>query len=72
MYQQAYRLLAEQGPEHAQGLEAAQKAWLQYRDAWCDSQGLSIGTPMYSTCRLQLNAARVAELNDFYRQIQPN
>ncbi|TFF39897.1 lysozyme inhibitor LprI family protein [Pseudomonas sp. RIT623] len=59
-------------PVPPQGLEAAQKAWLQYREAWCDSQGLAIGTPMYSTCRMELNAARVGELNDFYRQIQPN
>lgn len=72
VYQQAWRVLSQQGEVHAQGFEAAQKAWLQYREAWCDSQGMSIGTPFYSTCRMSLNAARVAELNDFYRQIKPD
>ncbi|KAF1052446.1 MAG: hypothetical protein GAK43_01925 [Stenotrophomonas maltophilia] len=72
VYQQTYKLLQAQGDEHAEGFEKAQKAWLQYREAWCDSQGFSIGTPNYSLCRMQQNTARVAELNDFYRQVQPN
>lgn len=68
VYQKTFLALRQQSEADAAAFETAQKAWLQYREAWCDSQGRSIGTPLYSTCRMDLNIARVAELETFYAQ----
>ena len=69
VYQKTFLALRKLGEEDAAGFEAAQKAWLQYREAWCDSQSRSIGTPYFSICRMNLNIARVAELEAFYGQV---
>lgn len=61
-YQRLYLKLQQAAPEDAQQLEEAQKAWLIYRNAHCDMQGKHIGSPMYSTCPMQLNIDRLSEL----------
>ena len=63
-YQKAYVRLQQQSPDDAQKLEEAQKAWISYRDRHCSLAGSYVGSPMYSYCPMQLNIARVHELQE--------
>ncbi|VEE15916.1 lysozyme inhibitor LprI family protein [Ectopseudomonas mendocina] len=62
IYQQLFLKLQESTPEDAEQLQAAQKAWLIYRNGQCDLQGKHIGSPMYYTCPMELNIQRLDEL----------
>ncbi|MGG2397880.1 lysozyme inhibitor LprI family protein [Pseudomonas sp. SH1-B] len=62
VYQQLFLKLQTNDPQSAEQLEAAQKAWLIYRDGQCDLQGKHVGSPMYYTCLMALNIQRVSEL----------
>lgn len=62
VYQQLFLKLQDDAPQDAEQLEAAQKAWLVYRNGQCDLQGKRIGSPMYYTCPMGLNIQRVEEL----------
>ena len=61
-YQQLFLKLQESAPGDAEQLEAAQKAWLIYRNGQCDLQGKHVGSPMYYTCPMELNIQRLEEL----------
>ncbi len=58
------RLLSSTIPQDAARFEAAQKAWLQYRNIHCDLAGSYVGSPKYSFCPMNLNAARALELRE--------
>ncbi|HBZ93676.1 MULTISPECIES: lysozyme inhibitor LprI family protein [unclassified Pseudomonas] len=62
IYQQLFLKLQQSAPEDAEQLQAAQKAWLIYRNGQCDLQGKHVGSPMYYTCPMELNIQRVEEL----------
>ena len=62
IYQQLFLKLQKSAPEDAEQLQAAQKAWLVYRNGQCDLQGKHIGSPMYYTCPMELNIQRLDEL----------
>lgn len=57
------RIFAD-SPEDAEKLEHAQKAWIQYRNTYCNLAGTYIGSPMYSFCPMNLNTARALELRE--------
>ncbi|MDT9598210.1 lysozyme inhibitor LprI family protein [Sphingosinicella rhizophila] len=54
-------------PTHEAALRAAQRAWIQFRDAHCTYEGYemrggSMEPMLYSGCRARLTRARIAEL----------
>lgn len=62
-----------QGPTHASALLAAQRAWLQFREAECVSQGLRyLGRPPrameVSSCKAALTRDRTAQLRELAPQ----
>lgn len=70
-YQKIYTIIeARDMPDITKNFEIAQKSWLVMRENWCDLQGFMIGSPMYSICRMDMNIARVNELDEFMQQIQ--
>jgi uncharacterized protein YecT (DUF1311 family) len=58
------------------GVQAAQKAWLQYRDLHCQTVGAirvgvgSLEPTEVSICKAELTKARLKEINDSYRVLQ--
>jgi uncharacterized protein YecT (DUF1311 family) len=63
-YQKVLRSLE---PDRQKKLQAAERAWLAYRDAHCafeasESEGGSIYPLEYSTCRTELTKQRTAQL----------
>jgi uncharacterized protein YecT (DUF1311 family) len=70
-YQKIYKIIESRDmPDITKNFEVAQKSWLLSRENWCDVQGFMIGSPMYSVCRMDMNIARVHELNELLEQIQ--
>ncbi|SDM08017.1 Uncharacterized conserved protein YecT, DUF1311 family [Oryzisolibacter propanilivorax] len=66
---QAYRTLTGQlAPSRRKGLVAAQRLWLQYRDANCgfyaDPDGGTLAGVSAALCRLQMTTQRAQELQD--------
>ncbi|EMH4161421.1 DUF1311 domain-containing protein [Pluralibacter gergoviae] len=71
VYQKIYDIInLYEMPDVTGKFEIAQKNWITLRENWCDVQGFIIGTPMYSVCRMDMNIARVNELNDLLEQIR--
>ncbi|MFX3394581.1 lysozyme inhibitor LprI family protein, partial [Klebsiella pneumoniae] len=71
VYQKIYKIIKARGiPDITSKFETAQKNWIASRENWWDVQGLIIGSPMYSVCRMDMNISRVNELNDLLEQIQ--
>ena len=66
LYKQLYTKLRESSPEDALKLEKSQKAWLIYRNNYCELAGLHIGSPLYYVCPMDLNIQRVSELRQFF------
>lgn len=66
LYKRLYKNLSESSPEDALKLEQSQKAWLIYRDKYCELAGSQIGSPMYAVCPMDLNIQRVNELREFF------
>ncbi|MHB2208980.1 lysozyme inhibitor LprI family protein [Methylobacterium sp. CM6257] len=68
---QAYgRLMKQIGPEAKDGLRAAQKAWLPFRDASCaleamGVEGGSMQPQVRADCLARVTAARVKVLNGY-------
>ena len=62
VYQQLFLKLEQIAAEDARQLEAAQKAWLVYRNSQCELQGRHVGSPMYHYCPMQMNIRRLDEL----------
>ncbi|MCE0814094.1 lysozyme inhibitor LprI family protein [Buttiauxella sp. S04-F03] len=70
-YQKIFKIIESRDvPDITKNFEMAQKSWLLSRENWCDVQGFMIGSPMYSVCRMDMNIARVHELNELLEQIQ--
>lgn len=63
-YRSIYDRLLTLNPEDAKKFEASQKAWLQYRNAYCGLTGSYIGPPMYGICPMRLNSLRALELRE--------
>lgn len=64
LYDQIYKKIGKEKPEDAQKFEAAQKAWLIYRNAHCELATDYVGSPMAAYCPMQLNITRVKELRE--------
>ncbi|WP_343716247.1 lysozyme inhibitor LprI family protein [Inquilinus sp.] len=52
------------GRADAAKLEKAQKAWIVYRDNYCELAGSYVGSPMYYVCPMTLNIERVKQLRE--------
>lgn len=52
------------GTADAAKLEKAQKAWIVYRDNYCELAGSYVGSPMYYVCPMRLNVERVRQLRE--------
>ena len=63
-YKLAQAKIAQQAPEDVIKLENSQKAWLTYRNSYCDLAATHVGSPMSSYCPMKLNAARAEELKE--------
>jgi uncharacterized protein YecT (DUF1311 family) len=63
-YKSIYAWLMSENPEDANEFEASQKAWLQYRNAYCNLAGAYVGSPMYAFCPMNLDSARALELRE--------
>ena len=63
-YKLAQAKVAQQAPEDVIKLENSQKAWLTYRNSYCDLATTHVGSPMSSYCPMKLNAARAEELKE--------
>jgi uncharacterized protein YecT (DUF1311 family) len=73
VYQESLKKLK---PEQAARLKKAQRAWLTYRDAQCDADGLNIpgrhrGSPALTQCRVTLTQERAKTLRDTYLNSNP-
>ena len=62
LYKIIYKYISEQSQDDAQQFEDSQKAWLKYRNNHCELMGAYVGSPMYDYCPMELNIARVLEL----------
>ena len=47
-------------------LSTSQEAWQIYKDNQCDLQGIYIGSPMFSYCRMTMSIERILRLNMFF------
>ena len=64
-------------PDDLERLKAAQRLWLQFRDATCNAEsdlykGGTASTPAYSACREELTRQRAAELKTIYGWVITN
>lgn len=63
-------LIAELKPTldeiHLNKLSSSQEAWQIYKDNQCDLQGIYIGSPMFSYCRMTMSIERILRLNMFF------
>jgi uncharacterized protein YecT (DUF1311 family) len=64
LYRKLHARLHKKSPEDAAKLEKSQKAWVEYRNGYCDLAGEYVGTPMYEYCPMQLNIERVEQLRE--------
>jgi uncharacterized protein YecT (DUF1311 family) len=64
-------------PDELEQLKAAQRLWIQFRDATCTAEsdlykGGTASTPAYSACREELTRQRAAELKTIYGWVIAN
>lgn len=62
LYDIIYNNISKQSVNDAKKFESSQRSWLKYRKNHCDLMGSYVGSPMYSYCPMELNKARVLEL----------
>lgn len=66
-------MLRQLDADERPGVQAAQKAWMQYRDLHCQTVGAirigvgSLAPTEVNTCKAELTKARTKEINDSYR-----
>jgi uncharacterized protein YecT (DUF1311 family) len=64
-------------PDDLERLEAAQRLWIQFRDATCTAEsdlysGGTASAPAYAACREELTRQRAAELKTIYGWVITN
>jgi uncharacterized protein YecT (DUF1311 family) len=64
-------------PDELEQLKAAQRLWIQFRDATCTAEGDlykggTASTPAYSACREELTRQRASELKTIYGWVIAN
>lgn len=64
LYASIYKTMKDNSAEDAKKFETSQQNWLKYRNSHCELMGSYVGSPMYSFCPMNLNKARVAELEE--------
>ncbi len=61
-YLKIYAEHLKEEPEVAKKFEVSQKAWIQYRNSYCEFIFSTSGAPAVDFCHMRLNSARALEL----------